>query len=117
MALRDVSVPEITWARALGRELVRNGDMHYFTRRIWFGEADARWLFLTPWSGAGYQLSIGQDSRVYEDTWFYNPEQGEEAWRHVLGWDGKGEPAGWFRHPRSGRRREGGDPAKEIIQW
>jgi hypothetical protein len=25
------------------------------------------------------------------------------------------EPKGWFRHPRTGRRRPGGDPAKEYI--
>jgi hypothetical protein len=25
------------------------------------------------------------------------------------------EPAGWFRNPKTGRRREDGDPAKEYI--
>jgi hypothetical protein len=25
------------------------------------------------------------------------------------------EPADWMRHPKSGRRRPGGDPAKEYI--
>jgi hypothetical protein len=26
------------------------------------------------------------------------------------------EPAGWVRHPQSGRRREGGDPAREEVR-
>ena len=34
-------------------------------------------------------------------------------WRAALGWDGNGEPEGWYRHVPSGRRRPGGDPAKE----
>jgi hypothetical protein len=29
----------------------------------------------------------------------------------------QGEPIGWHRHPKSGRRRENGDPAKEIIAF
>lgn len=31
-------------------------------------------------------------------------------------WDGTGEPTGWKRHPRTGRRRPGGDPALEYVQ-
>jgi hypothetical protein len=31
-------------------------------------------------------------------------------------WDGNGEPAGWWRHPQSGRRRTDGDPAREYFQ-
>lgn len=30
-------------------------------------------------------------------------------------WDGTGEPNGWHRHVQSGRRRPGGDPAKEYV--
>jgi hypothetical protein len=32
-------------------------------------------------------------------------------------WDGTGEPVGWHRHPATGRRRSGGDPAAEYIAW
>ena len=31
-------------------------------------------------------------------------------------WDGTGEPEGWMRHPSSGRRRPGGDPAQEHVR-
>jgi len=27
------------------------------------------------------------------------------------------EPTGWFRDPRTGRRRPDGDPDKEYIEW
>lgn len=33
-------------------------------------------------------------------------------------WDGKGDPPdGWTRHPDTGRRRNGGDPASETLNW
>jgi hypothetical protein len=35
----------------------------------------------------------------------------------MTAWDGQGEPAGWFRNPKTGRRRSGGDPKQEWIQW
>jgi hypothetical protein len=31
-------------------------------------------------------------------------------------WDGNGEPTGWTRHPRTGRRRAFGDPETEIVR-
>ena len=31
-------------------------------------------------------------------------------------WDGTGEPSGWCRHPATGRRRPGGDPATEFVR-
>lgn len=32
-------------------------------------------------------------------------------------WSGEGDPLdGWHRHPHSGRRREGGDPSKEVVR-
>lgn len=30
-------------------------------------------------------------------------------------WDGTGEPAGWDRHPKTGRRRPDGDPERETV--
>jgi hypothetical protein len=39
------------------------------------------------------------------------------AWRAALVWDGKGDgPPGWWRCYATGRRRPGGDPAKEYLQ-
>lgn len=51
----------------------------------------------------------------YEDRWcFHNYAAAKAA---LDAWNGEGEPQGWHRHPPSGRRRKGGDPATEEIQW
>jgi len=34
----------------------------------------------------------------------------------LAAWDGEGEPEGWYRHPATGRRRPGGDPAQEFVR-
>ncbi len=33
----------------------------------------------------------------------------------MVEWEGEGEPTGWFRHPRTGRRRPDGDPEREYV--
>lgn len=33
----------------------------------------------------------------------------------LLEWEGPGEPEGWFRNHRTGRRRPGGDASQEYI--
>ena len=38
----------------------------------------------------------------YEDRWCYHDEQSAAA--ALAAWDGSGEPAGWHRHPATGRR-------------
>jgi hypothetical protein len=58
------------------------------------------------------------DRSGYGDRWCY--ESYEEALVALAAWEhrgGEGEPNGWHRHPDTGRRREGGDPTKETIQW
>ena len=51
----------------------------------------------------------------YEDRWCYETEDGVRNAFHA--WDGTGEPTGWRRHPKTGRRRTGGDPATEHINF
>lgn len=41
----------------------------------------------------------------------------EDAVRVLEEWDGTGEPQGWYRNVETGRRRPGGDPAQEYINW
>lgn len=53
------------------------------------------------------------DEVQYEDRWCY--EKGGAASAALNDWDGTGEPAGWHRHPNSGRRRKNGDPATETV--
>ena len=49
----------------------------------------------------------------YEERWCYDTEAGAKA--AFAAWNGEGEPTGWHRHPATGRRRPGGDPAKEYV--
>lgn len=52
----------------------------------------------------------------YTDRWCY--ETTSAALRAAERWTGPypaTEPHGWHRHPATGRRRAGGDPATEVI--
>jgi hypothetical protein len=48
-----------------------------------------------------------------QDGWIYASL--EAALAAAQAWDGRAEPPGWHRHPRSGRCRPGGDPAREYV--
>lgn len=50
----------------------------------------------------------------YDEGWEYDHHQ--PAIYALIVWNGKGEPFGWTRHPKSGRRRPDGDPAREYIR-
>jgi hypothetical protein len=54
------------------------------------------------------------DDVMYEDRWCYHTEA--SALIALNNWTGVGEPAGWHRHPFSGRRRPDGDASKEYVQ-
>lgn len=53
------------------------------------------------------------DKDGYFDQYCYH--RGEDAVAAVLLWNGQGDPVGWFRNPRTGRRRPDGDEAKEFF--
>jgi hypothetical protein len=53
------------------------------------------------------------DKNMYEDRWCYAGY--EKAAAALEAWDGTGEPDGWHRHPKPGRRREEGDPEMEEF--
>ena len=50
----------------------------------------------------------------YADRWCYH--RLAVAVAAATAWDGTGEPEGWHRHPRTGRRRENGDPTREVVE-
>ena len=76
---------------------------------------DGRAVFLLPAFAGNLRLAIGMlGGLFFDDIWCYQAEQTDAAWRAALGWDGEGEPEGWYRHPDTGRRRAGGDPANEV---
>jgi hypothetical protein len=94
MAQRFVTEREVDAVRTVADHLDRAGDDTLFLRQL----APGCFLFVT------------------RDAWIYDVEQLDAGWRAALGWDGKGEPEGWYRHPQSGRRRPDGDPAKEFVR-
>jgi hypothetical protein len=55
-----------------------------------------------------------QREPCYLNAYCYDDRQ--LAIRAAVLWDGEDDPIdGWTRHPNSGRRRTGGDPAKETV--
>lgn len=58
------------------------------------------------------EFSIEGARHGYDDRWCYEKGQALPA---LEVFDGVGEPAGWHRHPSTGRRREHGDSEKETV--
>jgi hypothetical protein len=48
-----------------------------------------------------------------QDAWIYASLEAAIAAAET--WDATEEPRGWVRHPKSGRRRPGGDPEREYV--
>lgn len=108
-----VSEDEVYRAKRLGQRQFREGADYLWITRL----SDGRALFLMPWHIAGVQLSVGSfTDAVFTDTWDFDRELADAGWRAVLGWDGTGEPAGWTRHPLTGRVRPDGTAASETIE-
>lgn len=79
---------------------------------------DGRVLDVSPlmWGMAQLGVILPEDAglHIYSDVWHYETVYG--AALALQNWDGAGEPSGWHRHPATGRRRPGGDPAKEFVR-
>lgn len=63
------------------------------------------------------RLCIGeQDSPFYDDAWCFasvaDAVTAADAWNPTA----EPEPAGWTRHPATGRRRPHADPAQEYVR-
>lgn len=113
MATREVE-PEVTeGARRLSAAARAAGGDYLWIRQL----DDGRGLFLLPLAYGGARLGIGDfEERIeLDDVWDYRAADNDAAWRAVLGWDGAGEPEGWYRHPGTGRRRPDGTAASERI--
>lgn len=69
----------------------------------------------------GYRVTRGANALLWDEAWDYPPaELGDDAMPKALLnaqalLHGR-EPMGWYRHHPSGRRRPGGDPAREEIR-
>jgi hypothetical protein len=110
---REVSADELRIAQRLGWAAHRAGSDYLWTRLL----NDGRGIYLVAQLWGALELGVGPHGLlVFDDTWQFQAEQADDGWRAALGWDGNGEPEGWYRHPQSGRRRPGGDPEKEFVR-
>jgi hypothetical protein len=113
MATREVSAEELLQAHCDGWLNRLNGAEHLSVREL----GDGRAVYLSELLFDGLRLGIGWlGDDGYGDVWDYQAAQTEAAWRAALGWDGQGEPEGWYRHLRSGRRRPYGDAARQHVE-
>jgi hypothetical protein len=113
MATRDFEPHVMTGARRLSAAMRAAGGEHLWIHQL----DDGRGVFLLPLFHGGARLGIGDfDSAELDDVWDYRAEDIEAAWRAALGWDGEGEPEGWYRHPHTGRRRPDGTAASEVVR-
>jgi hypothetical protein len=110
---RDIPAEELASAQRVGLMARHNGSEYLSVRLLPTGRA----VFLRPWSYGGLVLNIGSlGVSWFDDEWNFQAEQHRAAWRAALGWNGEGDPEGWYRHPASGRRRPEGDPTKEFVR-
>lgn len=114
MATRHVTPGEIASARRLGSAARHAGADYLSIREL----DDGRAVYLVPMTLGNLRLAIG-DRRLcwFDDLWCYQAHQADAAWTAALGWDGEGEPEGWYRHPATGRRRSDGTAASEVVRW
>lgn len=59
-----------------------------------------------------HALIAGMNRYGYEDRWCYRSEAAALA--ALDAWDGSGEPAGWHRHPDTGRRVD--DDGRQYVK-
>ncbi len=89
------------------------GAEHLSSREL----GDGRAVYLLELLFDGLRLGIGRiGDEGMSDVWDYQAHGTENAWRAAIGWDGAGEPEGWYRHHRTGRRRPGGDDAQQYVE-
>lgn len=113
MATCDVDTEKLTRAQIEGWSNRLGGAEHLNVRELGNGRA----VYLLDQLFGNLRLGIGQlGASGLDDVWCYQGAQASEAWRAALGWDGQGEPEGWYRHPRTGRRRPGGDASRQYVE-
>jgi hypothetical protein len=113
MSTREVSITELRAAQSLGWAAREAGSDYLWARLL----DDGRGVYLMPLLFGNLRLGIGpHDSAELHHVWDYRVESGgiDAAWRAALGWDGQGEPEGWYRGP-GGRRRPDGTAKSERV--
>lgn len=107
----DIAPDELLAAKLRGVEAYYQGADYLHERVL----PDGRGLFLMAMLGANLRIGISapNDRTGLTDGYCYHDH--DAAWRCVLGWDGEGEPEGWYRHLQSGRRRPDSTPESEYV--
>jgi hypothetical protein len=114
LATKEVPEAELLRAQRLGWRARHEGADYLHVRPL----GDGRAVYLLPAYAGNLRLAIGEmGAPAFDDVWCFQAPQTDEAWRAALGWDGQGEPEGWYRHPHTGRRRPGGDPQRQTVYW
>lgn len=92
-----------------------DGEKHWWLHRRVLD--DGRVVFLMQMLGQNLRLAVSPDEQA---QWFtdqiYCYHDHDAAWRAALGWNGQGDPEGWYKHPPSGRRRPDGTVDSEYVE-
>jgi hypothetical protein len=76
---------------------------------------DGRRVWVLPMMFTSAIIIGPPDAWEYDDRWCYATAPLAVACAKAWSAQPGTEPAGWHRHPSSGRRRPGGDPAGEYL--
>jgi len=80
----------------------------------WRDLGDGVEIVVYPMTFGKARLCYSEDGFITNGFCYQDPARAIEA---AKVWDGEGDPLdGWHRNPFTGRRRENGDPAKEIVR-
>jgi len=94
-------------------EYQAGGETWWFYRR---DLGDGRTLWLQSMLAGNLRISTGPTGGMsFDQNWCFHDH--DAAWRAAVGWNGHGDPEGWYKHINTGRRRPNGDPAKEYVAW
>lgn len=76
---------------------------------------DGRRIWIVQFAFTGAIIIGPPDAWEYDDRWCY--ATAAQAAMYARAWSAEPgtEPTGWHRHPDTGRRRPGGQPANEYI--
>lgn len=77
---------------------------------------DGRGVWVMPTMFGNGRLVFGPiEGQWLEGAYCY--DSAAQAVAAASAWDGLGDPEGWKRHVETGRRRPGGDPSKEYVEF
>lgn len=75
---------------------------------------DGRYMYVSALLFGAAAIAVDDaQGRTFGGYWRYLHRR--SAVEAAVAWDGEGEPAGWYKHPATGRCRPDGDPTRERI--